>query len=1542
MTSRADEIHKLIADIDNLLSNSGNRLSKLLSGQGQEDKDVLQRVRDFLVKLDESEESEESSAPNQSETPPLSSLLTRFVEQEQNQSASHSFQSQQEQSNFTAGQFKDEISFLLQPLQAELSGLLEERATLVKEIRQLEQKRLQNYSLTQQLANQEQIISEFLQVLISRLVPNLLPHLTRTLPTSPGLLTGEQKQEALNSAMQPVLGSGEETDRLATLARELDQRLLSLDGTVNVVFGSLERNITTYHQSLSQALAKMHSQGIQGEQLMANFLNNLTQHLQQQSPDAQSFLFGVDTQTVLSSPSLDIQPASYSAEELIQDIAVETEESPAEENLDRVLSELIADDLPASVTATFNVPNELQPEGAVEEELIQDIAVETEESPAEENLDRVLSELIADDLPASVTATFNVPNELQPEGAVEEELIQDIAVETEESPAEENLDRVLSELIADDLPASVTATFNVPDELQPESAVEEELIQDIAAETEESPAEENLDRVLSELIADDLPASVTATFNVPNELQPEGADDVDQLYASLFGGEETPKPTDAIILPMVTTGEVSTSETDSPLASEFADSISLSPIIQEQQEDELVLPEDEISTSEIDSLLESEFVDSISPSPIIQEQQEEELVLSDPVEQQDLNLLSESSGTVVEPTEQLSELWGESLLAEETQPQVEFASISKALESQPDSSDTITVLTDLLVDASSDEQLPSIDAPETIVEETPIISSAGEDKDLVATYISASPQENLLYLENTETEGVPDIVLDAVQLQQLDQDLANFNWQLNSDSEQTTNSESLQNSFSESLQNSLDDSQYLLSTGWPIAESPGSEATENIPIVAVSNLAIPQAELDLSQNTEKKKEGTISEPKDALFVSDILSDDSQASINDLEAVWYLGIDLGTTGISAALLNHSRLVVYPIYWSAETQLGETAFEQSFRLPAEVYLPTASIPHSEAESAETGVAQAQISDHVAQNSTGSRSTSELQQHLYSAHLKPYLHVAIPYKNTQQKWEPVLQLNEFSAGPLIWVVRSLSKLLLTLKSAQASTTPALIAHAVGIDTETFADIINKVTGIICTCPSSWSEQYRFNVREAILTSKLVSHPQQIFFVEEAIASLLPELDSANNLKSVQLNENQGLRPLKTSENPMQGNTLALNIGATATEMALVDLPTDLSQLTYRDFMLHSFAYAGKAIEQDIICQLLLPPKSRQPRGQIQVDGNTSTGHPSLREIPGLDQIQWSSLSWEGLELPRVGEPDISARIRFQQRLESSLLGQALLDTALSLKLILQHQESFTLELADQCWILQRRDLESQVFVPYVRRLNRELNKLLVARGIPTEAINQAILSGGVASIGTVNRWLRQKLPNAKITQDLYLGENGAPNCSRVAYGLATLPLHPQVLEIPRQQYTDYFLFAELLRLLPDSVPEASAIRSLSFGEILQLFESRGINTRICQQRLLAFLEGELPAGIIPFIKKEDASDVSPTPLNSLWLTKSSQENPDYQAIASAPLFEKQGNLSYRPNSQQLLFLRRYLDAIKASTLQSLDEPHTVNFSLLRNPVH
>ncbi|MEH2453435.1 hypothetical protein [Nostoc sp.] len=1345
MTSSADEIQKLIADIDNLLASGGKRLSRFLPGQMQEPKEVLERIRNFLVRLQE-KEALESGIPNQSSEEPRSPLalaepsplLTKFTAHDYYQYPLPPLELSQEESTVGAGQLKSEFSSLIQPLRSELELLLQERATLIQEIRQLEQKRLQNYSLAQQLTNQEQMITEFLQVLMSRLVPTLTPAVAQTGENSTSSSGGINHA---TSGTQPLLESPDRVQQLTQLARELDQRLLSLDGTVNVVFEALQRNINTYDESLSQALARMHSKGMQGEQLMASFLNNLTQHLQQQSPSSQPSFLGGESETP---PSLG-NPAEISTEVAPQPL-----------------------------------------------ELIQP---ETSSSPT-------------------------------------------INSKQQDTTLTEDLDAVLLQLGLDSSQSSETPT--------------------------------------------ELPKDISALIG----------DEVDQLYASLFGTGDVNNPS----------LEVVTNDLFASPASPSTLNIAESPPVPATVDSAVVTPEMDLldlsnTHPQITQQTPVETTDSSEPQSelFFEEDTDQDSPLSNSVPQTDSSLLQ--------------------------------------LDTQPASVDTINALTELLADAGSDQQLPEVSssmdnatatAPVTPeVAEIPlakptegiatseVLNNDEQPEPFLDNYIAASPQENLLSLESNQAQILPDISLDEEQLQQLDRDLANFDQQLNSESEPAINLDI----FSELIGKTQDP----IPTTSPEPQTENIQTAENTSTVAFSSLAVPQVE------TEKKKEVTTPVQDSFLpSISDSITN-PEVSFNVLESVWYLGIDLGTTGISAALLNRSTFVVHPIYWSAENPPGTSSFQQSFRLPTEVYLPTASVPHSENESIETheqiapaAVAQDKVPDHSATTPATPRSTADpTKNNLYSAQLKPYLQVAIPYKSERQKWEPVLQLNEFSAGPLIWVVRSLSKLLLTLKSDQTSTTPSLMAAAVGISEQNFPQIINNIAGVICTCPSSWSEQYRFNVREALLTSKLIQHPQQVFFVEEAIASLLPELDAANG-EQIKLSQAQGSHPAKTSEDPLVGNTLVINIGTTATEMLLVDIPETLLQLTYNDFMLHSFAYAGKGIEQDIICQLLLPPKSRQSRSQTQSDRKTITSNPWQWQpsIPGLDQMRWQSLGLEELELPRVGEPDITARIRLQQRLESSLLGQAVLDAALALKLILQHQDSFTLELADHLWILQRRDLESQVFIPFVRRLNRELNKLLVARGIPTEAINQAILTGGVACVGTVNRWLRQKLPNAKIIQDLYLGENGAPNCSRVAYGLAMLPLHPQILDIPRQQYTDYFLFTELLRLLPE--------RPLSFGEVIQLFEGRGINTRTCQQRLLAFLEGELPSGLIPSVT------------DSTWLTQGSQENPDYQAIATAPLFEKQGSLTYRPNSQQLLSLRRYLDAIKASNQQSLEEPYTVNFAL------
>ncbi|MBD2604729.1 hypothetical protein H6G81_09345 [Scytonema hofmannii FACHB-248] len=1311
MTSRAEEIQKLIADIDDLFAKSGKRLPRVLSGQAaQEPRQVLERIRDFLSKLRESESENKLAEP-----PQLSPLLAKFADQGNSESSPQPNQIQQQSVQIPQGQ-KIDFSALLQPLQGELQALLQERATLVQEIRQLEQRRLHNYSLTQQIANQEQMISEFLQVLMNRIVP-ITPQIKDNLASGTSQHLDTNYSTELESASTPPFLESTQVEQITRFAAELDRRLLSLDGTVNIVFEALQRNIHTYHDSLSQALARMHSQGVQTEHLMSNFVNNLTSGLQQSSLRGEN--------ETSSSPTI------------IQ------EEIPATKDLDPVIFGV--DEPNSLVTANPPTTTASQP-----------------------NTQLVVDEV--DQLYASLFGTENL---------------------TEQS---RKIDTNRDSDITDKLSITASRPLSISNIVQPPESgtkFQPEIIRDEAT-----------------------PEIINQETNV--------TDDASALTTS---------PAESV------TNEVQ--QLDSPI-------VALYPWLQE---------------------LNADLVDASNPTSAISDTSE--ILIFDNntdvslPQVQELTVLGDASN----PTSAISDTSEILIFDNDTDvslPQAEDLTVVPVEE--PTITDTITVLGDLLISV----------APDTSEIQNSEIMPKDEEPQR-PNYISASPQENLLSQAEAIADSVFDISLDEDQLEQLNQDLADFDRQLNSESQPEINLEN----------------QFITENTLTAAES------------VVEVLEFFPASSEKTKPTDEASSGSTNQAE---------------SFNLDGSVWYLGIDLGTTGISAALLNRSTNVVYPLYWSAEKQSAATSLKPSFRLPAEVYLPAASVSGSSMSTealhsfAPVAVASEKVSDLATSDSPEAQTNS-----VYSAQLKPYLQIAIAYKNEQDKWEPVLQLNEFSAGPLIWIVRSLSKLLLTLKCDRTSTTPGLTAAAVGIDEQSFQTIINNIAGVICTCPSNWSEQYRFNVREALLTSKIVQHPQQVFFVEEAIASLLSELDGANG-ETVQFSVPEGSPPPIQSDRRPIGSTLTINIGATSTEMALVDLPENLQELTHSNFMLHGFAYAGKGIEQDIICQLLFPQKWRQLRQQTEGDSKTTNSNPLHWQpaIPDLDQMHLSSLNLEELELPRPGEPDITTRIRLQQRLESSLLGQAVLDAGLALKLILQHQESFTLELADQRWVLHRRDLEAQVFVPFVRRLNRELNRLLVAKGIPTEAINQAILTGGVANCSAVKSWLRQKLPNAKIIQDLSTTD-GAATCSRVAYGLAMLPLHPQVVEVAKQQYTDYFLFSELLRLMPE--------RSLSFNEVIQLFENQGINTRACQQRLLAFLEGELPPGLIP------------SGQDSNWLTQTSKENPDYKAIAAEPLFDKQGSLSYRPNSRQLQALRRYLDAIKASNQQSFEEPYTVNFVLVRN---
>lgn len=293
----------------------------------------------------------------------------------------------------------------------------------------------------------------------------------------------------------------------------------------------------------------------------------------------------------------------------------------------------------------------------------------------------------------------------------------------------------------------------------------------------------------------------------------------------------------------------------------------------------------------------------------------------------------------------------------------------------------------------------------------------------------------------------------------------------------------------------------------------------------------------------------------------------------------------------------------------------------------------------------------------------------------------------------------------------------------------------------------------------------------------------------------------------------------------------------------------------------------------------------------------------------MPLLDLAQ---LHLETLNLPAASELSPIARYYLQQRLTQSPVGEQLLSLAQSLKITLQHQPHFTFRYGSQTLRIERQDLTGRVLLPYVQRLNRELNTLLAQTNTTAAAVNQVICTGGTAALSAIARWLRQKLPNATIIQDTYPRSaegQTIPSCSRVAYGLATLPLHPQVIDRSRHQFDDYFLLRSLLRVFPT--------QPTTLATIMSLLEAQGIATETCRFRILALLENQLPAGLIPA-----EADL---PL----LLPESAANPDYAAIRLTPIFTKTADRTYAANRHALDYLLQYLETLIADLEQQFDRP-------------
>ncbi|MEE3717405.1 hypothetical protein V2H45_11645 [Tumidithrix elongata RA019] len=443
----------------------------------------------------------------------------------------------------------------------------------------------------------------------------------------------------------------------------------------------------------------------------------------------------------------------------------------------------------------------------------------------------------------------------------------------------------------------------------------------------------------------------------------------------------------------------------------------------------------------------------------------------------------------------------------------------------------------------------------------------------------------------------------------------------------------------------------------------------------------------------------------------------------------------------------------------------------------------------------------------------------------------------------WQPILQWSHTQQITLKWLMTALQNFL---GKIQTEATHAKLTDA--------SEILQNLSGVILGHPPEWSDTYVLNLREAVLNAGLVNQAEQIMVIDQAIAPVLSFL-----------HQNQSLQQI----------TLAIDAGAVTTSLCLIKAlgdPINRSHIYSR-----SIDYAGLGINQDIVTQLLYP-------------------HWQIVTNPARE-----SCNLEHLTLPDPSDPAPAQRALLQQTLLSSPIGQQLLEFAEQIKLdLFSHPDrvQWSRELEGQPLTVQRREVESQVLQPFIQRLNRELNLLLSIAGMTGEDVAEVWQLGGTMAFPSLSRWLVQKLPFANMTT--------LPS-STVANGLAIAPLFPQLLDISRQQYSDYFLLQEICRL--------NLKESLTPKSLLQQLQNRGINIKVCRDRILTLLQGDIPNGLFPWLEPEKELVLSdPTLVNELFTGR---------------LFELETDGSYKPNVLKFQQLSNYLHAILCTMRQTLNEP-------------
>jgi hypothetical protein len=177
---------------------------------------------------------------------------------------------------------QDLRSSILMPLQAEIAALSSQREQMRQELQYMDQQR-RNNSMSGQ---SQKMMTEFFQTLIDRCAESLTQQVAENLANLQVEYLQYRSPEphdpilAPDSNADPVLLTPQERlEQLRALQAQSDKLLKTLDASINVVFETLQSNLQSYGESMTQGIEHMYSLGQQGEVMFSALVNRLASQL---------------------------------------------------------------------------------------------------------------------------------------------------------------------------------------------------------------------------------------------------------------------------------------------------------------------------------------------------------------------------------------------------------------------------------------------------------------------------------------------------------------------------------------------------------------------------------------------------------------------------------------------------------------------------------------------------------------------------------------------------------------------------------------------------------------------------------------------------------------------------------------------------------------------------------------------------------------------------------------------------------------------------------------------------------------------------------------------------------------------------------------------------------------------------------------------------------------------------------------------------------------------------------------------------------------